>query len=135
MPLADVKGVALRCGLGGGLAVEEIGDVDAVDLKHIAGIALAIRPDGRVAETGIGADTVLQFGTDAGRQNRETGEAAGGERRLLDLLGVEHVTVGGVDRVEQGLLDDFNGSVDAADLEDDVDGAGAILLHRNAGDL
>ena len=99
---ADVEVVALGGGLGGGFAVEEVGDVDSVDLEHVAGVALTVGPDGRVAESGVGTDAVLEFCADAGSEHGETREAAGRERSLLNLGGVEDVTVSAVDGVSMG---------------------------------
>ena len=58
----------------------------------------------RVAEAGVGADAVLQLGADARSQDCETSETARGERRLLDLLRVEHVAVGSVQRMQDSFL-------------------------------
>src|SRR5277367_3188179 len=50
----------------GALAVEEIAGVDAVEEKAIRRIALAVGPDGLIAEAVGGARTTEQFGVDAG---------------------------------------------------------------------
>jgi hypothetical protein len=63
-------------------------------------MALAVGPDGRVAETAVRSGTAGEFGVNTGREDGKAGEAAGGQWDGVDLRLVEDVAVGGVDGVE-----------------------------------
>jgi len=115
--------------LTGAFAVEEIAGVNPVEEECVAGVALAIRPDGEIAEAGVDARAAGEFGVDAGRENGDAGKAAGGKRNGLELGFLENVAVGGVDGVHQGAGFNGDGGADLADFEDGVDGGGAIGLH------
>ncbi len=75
--------------LAGALAVEQVAGVDAVQQKAVAGVALAVGPDGSVAQAGVDAGATGQFGIDAGREDSHPGKAAGGQRDRLDLRSIE----------------------------------------------
>jgi hypothetical protein len=119
----------------GAFAVEEIAGVDAVEEKRVAGVALAVGPDRLIAEAVVDAGAAGEFGVDAGRQNGEAGEAAGGKWSGFDLRLFEDVAVGGVDGVEKGSGFDGDGGAGLADLQGDVDGGGAIGLHEDGGKI
>ena len=59
--------------------------------KLLRRVALAVGPDGRVAQTGVGAGAAGQFGVDAGAMSGQAGKAAGGQRDGFNLRLVEHV--------------------------------------------
>ena len=120
--------------LGGGFAVEEVGGVDAVQEKGVGGVALAVGPDGLVAEAGVGAGAAGEFGVDAGGEDGEAGEGAGGERCGFDLGVLEDVAVSGVDGVEQGRGLDGDGFGDGADGELGGQADGAVCLDDDAGE-
>ena len=83
--------------LGGALAVEEVGTVDAIEREAVGGVALAVGPDGQVAEAVVGAGAGGELCIDAGREDRRLSKRPVGKRDLLDLRLIEHVAVGGVD--------------------------------------
>ena len=51
--------------LAGALAIEQVAAVNAVQQEAVAGIALAVGPDGSVAQAGVDAGTARQLGIDA----------------------------------------------------------------------
>ena len=71
--------------LAGAFAVEEIAGVDAVEEECVAGVALAVGPDGKIAEAGVDAGAAGEFGVHAGRENGKAGETAGGKGNGFEL--------------------------------------------------
>ncbi len=104
------------CGgdLAGALAVEQVAGVDSVEQETVAGIALAIGPDRLIAEAAVDAGAARKFGVDSGGKNGESGETAGGQGDVLNLLIVEYVAVGRVDGVHQRIGLNFDDGSDLA---------------------
>ncbi len=133
--LADVERVTLRVGTRAGLAVEQIGGVDAVHLERVGGIALAVGPDRLVADSSIGIEIGQQLGVHPGSELRRVGEAAGrAERQRGNLVAVQRIAVGVVGGVQQRAADDFNRLAHLADLQGHGDGGGGGFAHRDTRD-
>ena len=125
------------CGrdLAGALAVEKIAGVDAVEQKCVASVALSVGPDGLAAQSTVDASASGEFGIDAGRQYRETSEAASGQRHGLNLGFFEDVAVRCIHSIEQRRRFNRDGGTHLADFWSDVDGGGAVGLHGDRGKL
>ena len=123
---------AIRGYLAGALAVEQVAGVDAVEQEAVAGVALAVGPDGSVAQAGVDACSARQFGIDAGREDGDSGKAAGGQRDRFDLRSIENIAVRGVDRVEQRIHIDFNRVRHGAHFQLRLERDGAVGLHQDA---
>src|ERR1700676_1005059 len=118
----------------GAFAVEEIAGIDAVEKEGVAGVALAVGPDGEIAEAAVDARAAGEFGVDTGGKNGDPRKAASGKRDGFDLVLLENVAVGGVDGVHEGAGFDGDGGADLANFESGIDGGGAIGLHNDGGD-
>ena len=69
--------------------------------EAVAGVALAVGPDGRVAQAGVRAGAAGELRIDAGGLNRQAGKAAGGQRHGSICALIHDVAVGGVHGVHQ----------------------------------
>ena len=107
--------------------------VDAVQQEAVAGIALTVGPDGSVAQAGVDAGAARQLGVDAGREDGDTGKAAGRQRDGFDLRLIQDVAVGGVDGVEQRIDIDLNRVGYRAHGQLALERDGAVGLHQDAG--
>ena len=96
---------------------------------------MTVGPHGFVAEAIVDAGASGEFGTDARRENGETGEAAGWQRDGFDLIFFEDVAVGGVHGVEERGGFDGDGGTNFTDFESSVDGGGAVALHGDRGNF
>ncbi len=120
--------------LAGALAVEEVGGIDAIEGEAVGGIALAVGPDGLVAEAGVCAGSAGEFRVDAGGEDGCAGEAAGGQRDGVDLRSIEDIADGGIDGVHERGGVDLNGfALGCGDLELGGDGEGAVRLDVDVG--
>ena len=120
---------AERGHLAGALAVEQVRGVHPIQQKRIGSIALAVGPDGRVAQAGVDAGAAGQLGAHARGLNRQPGKAAGCQRRQVDLRVVQNVAVGGVHGVHQRRGFHQNGFAGLAHLERGVHRGSTIGLH------
>src|SRR5271157_2251100 len=77
----------------GGLAIEQSAGIDAIQQEGVAGITLAVGPYRLVAQASVGAGAAGQFGIYTGRKNGESGEAARGQRNVINLILFEDVSV------------------------------------------
>ena len=128
---ARVFNHAGRAYLAGALAVEKVAGVHAVQQKGVRGIALAVGPDGRIAQAGVDARAAVQLRADAGGKNGQPGKAAGRQRRQVDLRVVQNVAVGGVYRVHQRRGFHLDGFAGLADLQRGVHRSRAVGLDRD----
>src|SRR5215469_12739323 len=81
--LSCIQNVAVRADLAGALSVEEIVSTDGVQGKAVTRVTLAIRPDGKVAQSGVAARPADQVGIHAWAEDGELGKAAGSQRNIL----------------------------------------------------
>ena len=119
--------------LAGAFAVEEIAGINAVEEEGVTGVALAVGPDGEIAEASVGAGAAGEFGVHAGREDGQAGETAGGQGNGFELIFFEDVAIGGVDGVQQRSGFDSYGGADLANFEGGVHGGGAISLNADRG--
>src|SRR6202035_4363233 len=82
---ACIQNDPIRGHLAGALPVEEIARIHSIEEEAVTGVALSIGPDWRVAQTGVRSCTAVKLGIDTRRQNRESSEAARGQRDRVDL--------------------------------------------------
>ena len=113
------------------LAVKQVAGVDAVQQERVARVALAVGPDGLIAQAGVGSGAGRQFRIHPRRQNGQSGETAGGQGYCLDLCTVQNVSVRGVNSIDQGSFLDRNRGGHLTHLHRRVHSCGAIGLHDN----
>ena len=99
--------------------------------KAVAGVALSIRPDGRVAKAGVGAGSAGEFGVHARRLSSQAGKAPSWQGHRINLRRVHHVAVGRVHGVHQRRGFHFNCGRRLAHLERGVHRRSAVRLHRD----
>ncbi len=121
--------------LAGAFAVEQVAGVDSVQQEAVAGVTLAISPDGLIPQATVDAGAAGQFGTGSGRKNGQPRETAGRQRHGIDLILFEDVTVRGVHRVQQGGRVHFDDRAYLTDGQRGVDGGGPVGLHRDGRNL
>ena len=119
--------------LAGALAVEQVAGVDSVQQEAVAGIALTVGPDRSVAQAGVDAGAAGELGVYTGREDGDTRRAARRQRDGFDLRLIEHIAVGGVDSVEQGIDIDFNRISYCAHGQLTVQRYGSVGLHQDSG--
>ncbi len=99
--------------------------------EAVGGIALAIGPDRRVAEAGVGAGAAGEFRIDAGRRIARPVKLPVASGTASICVRVHHVAVGGIDGVHQRSGFHFDGLAGLAHLELRIHRGGAIGLHRD----
>ena len=101
----------------GALAVEQILGVHAIQQKSVAGIALAVGPDGLVAQAGVGARSRREFRANARGKNRQSRETSSRQRDGFQFCFIEDVAVRRIHRVEQRSFLHGDGRAHLADLQ------------------
>ena len=102
--------------LAGALAIKEIAGVNAIEKKTVAGVALAVCPDGLVTEAAVGTGPAGQLRVDTWGKNREASKTPSGQGNFLDLAFLQDVAVGGVFRIQERRGFDGNGCANLPDF-------------------